>query len=424
MHDTAFQMAAHFFSVYGAGARSVLDVGSYDLNGSMRDVRPPGVLDYIGVDWAEGPGVDRVASGEEGAGLPVLDEEFDLALTSSALEHDPCFWETFVELVRSVRLGGYVYLNVPSNGKYHAHPLDCWRFYPDAGEALARWARRRGYDCTLVESFVLDRQEAEWNDTVCVFRRGPAELGPRIYERCEGARNVRDPLASPELLRYSEQTEDQRLYQVTLAKNLAEQGPLLSVIVAYYQGCTSDAEFERFLGSLRRQEMRDFEVLIYHDGPLLHPVACEYPIYESDQHRGLWGHDLREHGRLQAKGRYQLYTNADNVYAPEAFLQIAHVIEKYGMQLLVCQVDMVGMWADEKKALHYDTPRDPSKVHRLTGDPVRRNNVDLMQLVIGRDIARQYAWGQEIEQEDGVLYEQICREHSHVKSTILIGTHY
>ena len=28
------------------------------------------------------------------------------------------------------------YLNAPSNGEFHRYPVDCWRFYPDAGGAL------------------------------------------------------------------------------------------------------------------------------------------------------------------------------------------------------------------------------------------------------------------------------------------------
>ncbi|MFL5257242.1 MAG: methyltransferase domain-containing protein, partial [Rhodopila sp.] len=86
--------------------------------------------------------------------LPLASGVADAVVTSSAFEHDVCFWDTFLELVRILRPGGLLYVNVPSNGAFHRYPLDCWRFYPDAGVALARWACRRGLQIALVESFI------------------------------------------------------------------------------------------------------------------------------------------------------------------------------------------------------------------------------------------------------------------------------
>ena len=42
------------------------------------------------------------------------------------------FWVTFAEMARVVKAGGFVYISVPVNGPVHRHPMDCWRFYPDA----------------------------------------------------------------------------------------------------------------------------------------------------------------------------------------------------------------------------------------------------------------------------------------------------
>ena len=60
----------------------------------------------------------------------------------------------FILTQRILRPGGLLYINVPSNGDFHRYPLDCWRFYPDAGVALVRWAGRRGIEIELVESFI------------------------------------------------------------------------------------------------------------------------------------------------------------------------------------------------------------------------------------------------------------------------------
>ncbi len=64
-----------------------------------------------------------------------------------------------------------LYVNVPSNGDFHRYPLDCWRFYPDAGVALVRWAGRRGIEIELIESFIGLPQAERWADFVGVFRR-------------------------------------------------------------------------------------------------------------------------------------------------------------------------------------------------------------------------------------------------------------
>ena len=151
----------------------ILEIGSYDVNGSLRDHALP-TTHYVGVDMEAGPGVDVVV--QAGAPLPFDDESFDLILASSVFEHDAAFWVTFVEMCRKVKSGGYVYINAPSNGTFHRYPEDHWRFYPDSGLALARWAASQGQDMTLVESFVADRSADVYNDFVAIFRKGLSDL--------------------------------------------------------------------------------------------------------------------------------------------------------------------------------------------------------------------------------------------------------
>ena len=140
------------------------------MNGSLRGCAPP-TAEYIGVDVEGGPGVDLVLA--DPYSYPFDAEGFDAIVSSSCLEHDPMFWLAFVEMCRVVRVGGFVYLNAPSNGWFHRHPTDNWRFYPDAGIALAGWGRRNGHDIRLIESFVGRRRRDIWNDCVMVF--GKAE---------------------------------------------------------------------------------------------------------------------------------------------------------------------------------------------------------------------------------------------------------
>jgi len=141
---------------------------------------------------APGNGVDLIIA--PGKPFPIEDSSVDVVVTSSALEHDVCFWETFLELMRILTPGGLLYINAPSNYAFHRYPVDCWRFYPDAGNALQVWASRRGITVELLESFVAKPTEHGWADFVAVFRKAsdrPYERRGRLADRTT-AMNIYD----------------------------------------------------------------------------------------------------------------------------------------------------------------------------------------------------------------------------------------
>ncbi len=210
MHDTALAFGRAFFDAYlPEGAARILDLGAQDINGSLRACAPHSAS-YLGVDMVPGRGVDLVL--EDPHVLPFEDEAFDAVVTTSCFEHDRMFWVTFLEIIRVTRRGGHVYANVPSNGWFHRHPVDCWRFYPDAGLGLQDWARRQGYDVTLVESFTGRRERNIWNDTVMVFRRGAGEAARgRISDIFPGVMNLRRGASDTSLANACEATEDQQI---------------------------------------------------------------------------------------------------------------------------------------------------------------------------------------------------------------------
>lgn len=170
MHDTAFQIGSLAMNIYAdLRTDSILEVGSLAVNGSLRDNALP-TTRYVGLDIAEGEGVDIVV--EPNKPFPVESDSFDLVIASSVFEHDPFFWVTFLEMCRATKDGGYIYVNAPSNGAVHRYPQDNWRFYPDSGRALAKWAVSQGMAVTLIESFIARRDKDTWNDFVAVFRKG------------------------------------------------------------------------------------------------------------------------------------------------------------------------------------------------------------------------------------------------------------
>lgn len=109
--------------------KSVLEVGSYDVNGSPRSViLPLGPASYMGVDFQSGPGVDRIADAS------LLAEEFgpssfDIVISTEMLEH-ASDWRGAVRSMKSVlKPNGLLVVTTRGPGfPYHGYPHDYWRF--------------------------------------------------------------------------------------------------------------------------------------------------------------------------------------------------------------------------------------------------------------------------------------------------------
>jgi SAM-dependent methyltransferase len=174
MHDTALYSGKYFAEEYSSPGLTVIDIGGQDINGSLKSFFIQNGVNYICVEIHEGPGVDVVTI--PGKPLPFETGSVDLIVSSSCFEHDPCFWMTFKEMCRITKLGGYIYISAPGNGKYHKFPGDNWRFYPDAGQALAYWpsfkiSNEEVYSVKIEETFYIYPKNDMWKDFVCIWKR-------------------------------------------------------------------------------------------------------------------------------------------------------------------------------------------------------------------------------------------------------------
>jgi SAM-dependent methyltransferase len=95
-----------------AGA-TVLEVGSYDVDGSIRSLFAD-AAHYVGADLKAGPGVDLVSFGHE---IDHPDGSYDIAVSGECFEHDPYWRETLVNMVRMTRPGGLVAFSCASVGR-------------------------------------------------------------------------------------------------------------------------------------------------------------------------------------------------------------------------------------------------------------------------------------------------------------------
>ena|SRR3990167_6441653 len=109
----------------------ILDVGSRDINGSVRQI-----LDglkwkgnFTGLDMIDGTGVDIVMNAHD-MGKKWKKPKFDLVTCVDTLEHDDRFWLTVQEMRKVVKPGGWMIITVPSlSHPFHAHPSDYYRFF-------------------------------------------------------------------------------------------------------------------------------------------------------------------------------------------------------------------------------------------------------------------------------------------------------
>ena len=119
------------------------------------------------MDLSSGPGVDVVL--KDPYQLPFDDNSFDYVISSSCFEHSEFFWLTYLEVIRVLRPNGLFYLNAPSNGDFHRFPVDCWRFFPDSGNALSNWSKRNGYNTGVIEQYTSNKDSDIWSDYICIF---------------------------------------------------------------------------------------------------------------------------------------------------------------------------------------------------------------------------------------------------------------
>jgi predicted SAM-dependent methyltransferase len=172
MHFTSLKSGEVFAEAYSVKNGVVVDLGGRNINGSLRSFFESKQMKFVCVDMEADPSVDIVIP--PGEKLPFEDGSVDLIVSTSCFEHDPCFWLTFKEMTRIIKPSGYIYVNAPSAGVYHKYPGDNWRFYSDAGQALAFWSGKQMsnetiYPVKVIETFNI--LGSQFNDFVCVWQR-------------------------------------------------------------------------------------------------------------------------------------------------------------------------------------------------------------------------------------------------------------
>lgn len=138
MHKSVLAWVSTVLSAGDVSGKSVLEVGSYDVNGSVRPTLTAlGPARYHGVDLTEGPGVDQVVDctrlvDEFGAG------SWDVVVSTEMLEHVRDWRASVRNLIHVVAPGGVLVVTTRSPGfPFHPFPEDHWRYPVAAFERIA-----------------------------------------------------------------------------------------------------------------------------------------------------------------------------------------------------------------------------------------------------------------------------------------------
>ena len=208
------------------------------------------------------------------------------------------------------------------------------------------------------------------------------------------------------------------------------ESPYFSIIVPHYQGSIRHGRFLRGINSLLEQSFKEYEILCYHDGPLLDDkVGFPIEVKATEKRFNNWGHSLRDLGIKEAKGKYIIMFNPDNVLYSYALNELHRKsLEKYKMfyndNIIIFPVYMKGMQYNGSKAWREKGTEDKWQIV-LSGMPVIKCNIDCMQLVMKTELWKRYnGWYDKSETSDGSMYPRFVKEHGARWVGKILGEHW
>lgn len=219
--------------------------------------------------------------------------------------------------------------------------------------------------------------------------------------------------------------------------------PRYSIVVPHYDGSVSDAQFLRGMRCLAEQTFADFEILLYHDGPLSRSLpdlsafgfGDRLRLQVTEQRFNDWGHSLRDRGIAEARGEFIVHFNPDNVLYPNALEVVEHwsrVPVKPGPNpqmtenpdILIFGILMRGMSYSGRGALYRNTAWTDS-VLIYTGIPATPGLIDCLQLVAKTSIWREIGgWYDRSLTSDGEIYSKLVQERGARYVPGILGEHW
>lgn len=136
MHQSAYNWTFQSFHGWRNDKTNlkVLEIGSLDINGSIKKIFEYYTTEYIGIDPQAGPGVDIVTSGTEYSNPGY----FDVVVTCETFEHTPEWKQIINQSYNNLKDGGLFIATMAGEGR-HPHsaidenPIRDWEHYSNIG---------------------------------------------------------------------------------------------------------------------------------------------------------------------------------------------------------------------------------------------------------------------------------------------------
>lgn len=174
MHKSAMARMKWFIDNYIDKDKevSILDIGSYDVNGCYKTLFKNTKVKYTGLDLSKGPNVDIVPK-DPYLWKEIDDNTYDFIISGNAFEHIEYPWLTIKEIYRVLKQDGFACILAPFAIGEHRYPTDCYRYYSDGFKALAKWGGFKIIEVTvggMVNSDISYNQE-NYDDTMMVISK-------------------------------------------------------------------------------------------------------------------------------------------------------------------------------------------------------------------------------------------------------------
>ena len=126
-HDNWIEFLSEKFNKKGM---RVLEVGSRIVTGACNRSKFD-KAEYVGFDYYSGPNVDIVGDAHKLS--EYFNEKFDLIFCASVFEHLAMPWKASIEMIKLLKLGGYVFIETHYCYASHERP---WHFFQFSENAL------------------------------------------------------------------------------------------------------------------------------------------------------------------------------------------------------------------------------------------------------------------------------------------------
>lgn len=157
MDAESMGIMAYCATVYGFKDKKVVDLGSYNVNGTYR---PIFTGEYIGVDIIPGPNVDVLVDSPEFRAI----QDADAVISGQVIEHVEDVPAFIAEAFGALKPGGTFVCIAPSDGPPHDYPV--WvRNYPDV--LLREVVEAGGFEVLACTT----SQQLPWRLCCCVAKK-------------------------------------------------------------------------------------------------------------------------------------------------------------------------------------------------------------------------------------------------------------